>query len=254
MKEDREMWRIKLYISLLLLGTNGLSYALAQDPAQEPEKVWSGSAGAGLSLTTGNTDTTDLNLSFEAVRDPKTRNLIKFGGLYIRGKADEVVNKDRARLYFRDDYSLTERLFVFGSAEYQRDPFKEIDYIMNPIGGLGYRAYSTDRFQLSFGGGGGGIWEKNTGLDVDATGSLNAGQELEFQLSDTARLTQKLSGLWKTRDLGDALYNFAVALSVSVIKNMEMKVEFLFDHKSKPTSPEILKNDTATLLSFVYKF
>ena len=230
------------------------SLSLAQDASQPPDKTWSGGAGAGLSLTTGNTDTTDLNLSFDAVRDPKTRNIIRFGALYVRGTADDVVNKDRARLYFRDDYTLTDRLFVFGSTDFQRDPFKEIDYLINPVAGLGYRVYSTDRLQLNFGGGGGAIWEKNTGFDVDATGSLNAGQELEFQISETARLTQKLNGLWKTRDLGDALYHFVTALSVSVIKNMELKVEFHFDHKSKPTGTETLKNDTATLLSFVYKF
>jgi len=230
------------------------SFLLAQDPSQPPDKIWSGGAGAGLSLTTGNTDTTDLNLSLNAVRDPNTRNLIKFGALYVRGTSDDEVNKSRARLYFRDDYTLTDGLFAFASTDFQRDPFKEIDYLINPVAGLGYRAYSTDRLQLNFGGGGGAIWEKNMGLDVDSTGSLNAGQELEFQISETARVTQKLSGLWKTRDFGDALYHFVTALSVSIIKNMELKTEFHFDRKSKPTGTDTLKNDTATLLSFVYKF
>jgi len=248
------MKRTRLWIALLLWETSFLSLVLAQDPSQNAVKIWSGGAGAGLSLTTGNSETYQFNLSFDAVRDPKTRNLIKFGGLYIRGTADDVVNKDKAKLYFRDDYSLTDKVFLFGSVNYQRDPFKEINYIVNPVAGLGYTAYSTDRLQLSFGGGGGPIWEKNTGLEVDATGSLNAGQELEFHISETARLIQKVSGLWKTRDLGDALYNFVTALSVSIINNMELKVEFHYDHKSKPTSPDILKDDTATLLSFVYKF
>ncbi len=243
-----------LWIALLLWETSFLSFVLAQDPSQNSPKIWSGSVGAGLSVTTGNTDTTDLNLSLDAVRDPQTRNLIKFGALYIRGTADDVVNKDRARFYFRDDYTLTDRVFFFGSVDYHRNPFKEIDYVVNPTAGVGYRAYSTDRLQLNFGGGAGPIWEKNTGLERDTTGSLNAGQELEFHISETARLTEKVSGLWKTRDLGDALYHFVTALSVSIIEIMELKIEFHFDHKSKPTGTDILKNDTATLLSFVYKF
>ena len=243
-----------LWIALLLWGTSFSSFVLAQDPSQNSLKIWSGAAGAGLSLTTGNTDTTDLNLSFDVMRDPKTRNLIKFGALYIRGTANDVVNKDRARLYFRDYYTLTDRVFFFGSFDYHRDPFKAINYIVNPIAGLGYMAYSTDRLQLNFSGGSGPIWEKNTGLEGDTTGSLNAGQELEFHISETARLTEKISGLWKTRDLGDALYHFVTALSVSIIENMELKIEFHFGHKSKPTGTDILRNDTATLLSFVYKF
>lgn len=243
-----------MWIVLLLWAPFIPSFALAQDPAQPPVKIWSGGAGAGISLTTGNTETTDLNLSFDAMRDPKTRNLIKFGGLYVRGTADDIVNKSRSMLYFRDDYTLTDGLFVFGSANYQRDPFKEIDYVINPVVGLGYELSPSDRLHLNFGGGGGAIWEKNTGIEVDASGSLNAGQELEFQISETARLTEKVSGTWKTRDLGDALYHFVTALSVSIIKNMELKVEFHFDRKSMPTGIDTLKNDTATLLSFVYKF
>lgn len=202
------MERTFLGIALLSCAVFFPSFSIAQDPVQAATKIWSGGAGAGLSLTIGNTETTDLNLSFDAVRDSKTGKLIKFGALYV----------------------------------------------INPVAGPGFRAYSTDRLKFNLGGGGGAIWEKNTGLEVDATGSLNPSQELEFQISETARLTEKLSGVCETSDLGDALHHFVTALSVSIISNMELKAEFHFDPKSKPTGFDTLKNNTATLLSFVYKF
>ncbi len=248
------MKKTLLWITLLLWGTSFSSFVLANNPPQKSLKIWDGAVGAGLSMITGNTNTTNLNFSFDLVRDPQKRSLIKLGALYIRAKVNDVVNKDRVRFYFRDDYKLSQKVFLFGSFDYQRDPIKAITYLLNPSAGVGYRALSTDRFQFNIGSGGGAIWEKNMGLEVDAIPSLNVNQELEFQISETARLTEKISGLWRTTDLDNALYHFVTAISVNIIEGVNLKVEFHFDHKSKPTAIDILRNDTATLLSLVYKF
>ncbi len=60
-----------------------ITLASAQTPAPEP--VWTGSAGAGLALTGGNSDTANYSLSLDLKRDPKTRNVMKFTGVYLRG-------------------------------------------------------------------------------------------------------------------------------------------------------------------------
>ena len=59
--------------------------ALAQGPAPaEPPKTWTGAAGVGLSITSGNSDTMNYNLSFDLTRTPKARNVMKWTGLYLR--------------------------------------------------------------------------------------------------------------------------------------------------------------------------
>jgi putative salt-induced outer membrane protein len=225
----------------------------APDPAQ-PEPVWSGTAGGGLSITGGNTDTTNINLSFDIVRDPKQRNVLRFFGLYLRGdQADEVIT-DRLRLGVRDEYTLNERTFLFGEFSYLRDPFKQIDYLINPIGGLGFKVYDTDQVSFVVDGGAGVVWEKNPGFERDTSGTLNAGQSFAYRFSDTAQFTQNLTALWKMNNFEDALYHFGIALSTSIIRILELKVEYIVDFKNVTPSPDVKKTDTAFLTSILYKF
>jgi hypothetical protein len=44
-------------------------------PAEPPPGTWIGTAGAGMSLTSGNSGTVTYNVAFDVTRDPKTRNV-----------------------------------------------------------------------------------------------------------------------------------------------------------------------------------
>ena len=238
-----------MVLLLLLMTTPGW----AQKP-QTPPKVYSGSFGAGFSVTGGNTDTTSLNISADLTRDPKTRNVMIFQGLYLRSDASDAKTADRLFLSFRDNYTLCEGAFVYGAFGYLRDPFKSIGYLLNPQGGVGYKLIATDRSEFSLNGGGGAVWEKNTGMDVHASGTLNAGESFHFKVSDRASISQVVSGLWKTSDFGDALYHFGVALATSITEKAELKVEFMDDYKKVTPSPDVKRNDVAFITSFLYKF
>ena len=53
--------------------------AATQQPAAPPEppKLWEGTAGAGISLSKGNSDTLAYNLAFDVAHTPKARNVVK---------------------------------------------------------------------------------------------------------------------------------------------------------------------------------
>ena len=229
--------------------------ALSQaQTAQAPPKLYTGSIGAGLALTGGNTDTTNFNLTGELVRDPKKRNVLKLNGLYLRADADNETVSDRLMLALRDDYALSKKNFLYGAFSYLRDPFKEISYLMNPQGGIGRKIIATDQVAFSLSGGGGVVWEKNPGFDVATSGTLNAGESFSYKFSDRAALSQVIAALWKTSDFNDAFYHFGIALTASITSKAALKVEFLDDFKNVTPSPAIKKNDTAFITSFLYKF
>jgi putative salt-induced outer membrane protein YdiY len=229
--------------------------AFAQAPAgAAPPKIYAGSFGAGLAITGGNTDTKNFNMTFELTRDAKTKNVLKANALYIRSNANKATTADRFALGFRDEYNLSKKAFVYGAISYMRDPFKEISYLINPQGGFGYKLVATDKNTFTVNGGAGGVWEKNTGLDVHSSGTLNAGQSYAYKLSDTTAVTQVFTALWKTSDLNDALYHFGIALVTSITKRIQVKVEFLDDYKNVTPRPAIKNNDTAFLTSFLFKF
>jgi len=223
-----------------------------QTPA--PMKVYTGNFGGGLALTSGNTDTKNYNLTFSLTRDPKTRNVFKTEALYLRGTQSDILNLERAAVKVRDEYSLSKKVFLFGEFDYLRDPFKDIRYLLSPIGGLGYKFVDTDATKLAVSGGAGGLFEKNSNVPVKKSGSLNAGQTLSQKLSADTTLTESVNSLWKMDDLHDYLTNFRAGLTTTLYKNLELKVEFLDTYKSKPPSATIKKNDTAFIMTFLLKY
>jgi putative salt-induced outer membrane protein YdiY len=250
----RDVMRMSLSIAGLVLILAGLTPALRAQASQPPLKVYSGNFGAGFSFTGGNSDTSSFNLSGEFTRDPKKKNVIKLKGFYLRSSANNEATADRLTLGFRDEYTFAKRTFVYGAFGYLRDPFKDISYLLNPQGGIGYKAVATDRTELTFSGGAGAVWEKNSGVDVQTSGTINAGEDFSYKLLATSKLTQGFLAFWKTSDFNDAFYHFTVAVSTALFKMAELKVEFVDDFKNVTPNPAIKKNDTAFIISFLYKF
>ena len=227
--------------------------APAQAPPPGPPKIWTIAASAGLALTSGNTDTSTVNMAYDIVYDPRTRNVVKSDGLYIRGESEDELTAKRLSLNIRDEYSLTPRMFVFGQNLYLRDVFKDIDYLIAPTAGVGYKLLNTERTKFAVDGGVGAVWEKNPGLDVHPSGALTFGEKISHLLTPTTTLTHAFTALWKTQDFDDALYVVGAGIAVSISTRTQLKVEWLDTYKNKPPSVDVEKNDTAVVMAIVYK-
>ncbi len=219
----------------------------------EPPPPWTGNAGFGFSLNRGNTDTTNLNLTFEATHDPKTQSVWKFKGLYQRGDTDGEPSVDRLLLEGRYERNLTRRVYTFGQLQFLEDQFKEIDYLVAPSGGLGYRLIMTAMTTLSADGGLGVKWEKNPGFDVRTDTVFTGSDKFEHKLSTTASITQAFNALWRTDDFGDALYTFTAGVAASLTTRTQLKIELLDTYKTRPPAADVKKNDVALLTALVYK-
>jgi putative salt-induced outer membrane protein YdiY len=219
-----------------------------------PPPGWAGSASAGLALTSGNSDTSSVNVAYDVKRDAGGPYLFKSAGLFLYGKSEDVLTSDRLSFDGRLERKLTDRASLFGQAQYLRDAFKSIDYLVAPTVGLNYLLVKNERSELGVDGGVGGVWEKNPGLDTDLDGALTAGQRFSQKLTTTTELIEKVAALWKMDDFGDALYTFSIGLAASVTGGTQLKIEFLDTYKAKPPLETVQKNDIATLVSFVYKF
>jgi putative salt-induced outer membrane protein YdiY len=223
-----------------------------QAPAAPP-KIWTVTGSAGLALTSGNSDQSTINLAYELTYDPQTKNVVKSDGLYLRGETDGVLSVRRTGLNVRDEYRLTDRIFVFGQNQYLKDEFKNIDYLLAPTGGVGYKIIDTEATKFGVDGSVGVVWEKNPGVDVNTSGALATSEKLTHALTSNTTLNQTFMGLWKTDDLEDALFTFGVSIAVSMSTRTQLKVEALDTFKNKPPLPTIQANDVAVLVSFVYK-
>lgn len=228
--------------------------AAAQEAATPPPKPWTSSIGAGLAITSGNTDTQNYNFSASTLYDPKTKIVFKADALLLRGSSNGETQVDRATAATRLEYSLSERTFTFGEVSYLRDPFKDIDYLIAPVAGAGYRVIRSDTRNLTVDAAAGVQLESNELLGRTTSGAIKSGENFDWALSPTSKFTQKLTGLWKTDDFGDALYHFDAGLATTVVTRMELKLAYAYDYKTRPPSPDIEKGDSALFAALLFKF
>ena len=227
------------------------STLLAADP---PAKPWTSSIGAGLAITSGNTDTKNYNLAFSTKYDPKTRYVFKADALYLRGDTNGETQVDKAAADARGEYALSDRTFAFAEVSYLRDPFKGLNYLVAPLAGGGYRVIKSDTRNLSVDAALGAELESNTGIGRSTSGAAKAGENFDWSLSPTSKFTQKLTGIWKTNDFGDAFYHFDAGLTTTVATRLELKLAYVYDYKTRPPSANIRKGDSALFAALLFKF
>ena len=221
--------------------------------AQEVDP-WTSSAGAGLALTSGNSDTQNINIAFNTLWDPKTTRTFKADALYLLGRNNGEKQVDKATANARYEQLFERRAFWFGEIQYLRDPFKEISYLVSPLAGAGIHVINTEARKLTFDAAVGAVVESNASFGRDTSGALKAGVSFDWNLSATSKLSQKLNGLWKADDFADALYHFDAGLTTTVATRLELKVSYLYDYKNRPPSPDVEKGDSALFAALLVKF
>jgi putative salt-induced outer membrane protein YdiY len=221
-------------------------------PPQAP-KNWAINASGGFALTGGNSNTSTINVGYELIHDPHQHNVIKSSGLYLRADSEDQLTADRLTLVGRDEYKLADGIFVYGQAQYLRDRFKEISYLVAPTGGLGYRVLNTATTVLTTDFGVGGVWEKNPAADVNKSGAFTFGEKLQHRISAAATLSHGFTALYRLNDFSDVLYVINAALASSISTKTQLKVEVVDTFKNRPPSVTVKKNDVAVLVAIVYK-
>ena len=222
-------------------------------PVDPPVDPWSSSIGAGMAMTSGNSDTLNVNLSANTIWDPKTNRVFKADALYLLGENDGEKQVDKSTANARYEQLFQARAFWFGEVQYLRDPFREINYLVSPLVGAGYHVINTETRKLTFDGALGAVVEDNEILGRDTSGAVKAGESFEWAISPVSKVTQKLSGLWKADDFSDALLHFDAGLATTVATRLELKLSYVYDYKTEPP-PDIEKGDSALFAALLVKF
>ena len=225
--------------------------ALAEETKELPQ-VWTGSIGAGLVFTGGNSSTTGVNLAFDAKYLFSEKSLLNVTGFWIYQSSGGTSTVDKNRAEARYEAGLTEKVYAFGEVTYLRDVFKNVTYLVSPIVGGGYRFIKTKEMTLSADAGIGMAFEKNPNFDARSGGAFALGQSFSYQLGPGTLFNEKVAALWRTNDTTDYNVHFEAGVATSVSRRSELKVTYILDYKNMPTGV-VLRSDSTVLLTFILK-
>jgi len=245
--------------SLLFVGAFGLATvgpALAQvpplltvpdarvAPGETPEltdAVWKFAASLGGSKTSGNTDSTQLNLSGEAARitdDSKLNLAVR--GLY----AETNDNRTGANLYINTQYDrdFTRDWFGFGKLDALRDHPANIHLRTSAYTGVGYHFVRTPENTWDVSGGL-GYTEDRYVRPAQVAGALRQeygrveaviSESSSHKLTDNTSIRQKFGVFPNLKNSGEYRMVFDAGLSVAINSALSLTTGWTYRYDSDP--------------------
>lgn len=217
---------------------------------------WQGFVSLSLAGASGNADTATYSTSLAASRAAgKNKMALYFNQVYATQSTTEPFGATANRLSggFRVDRDISRRLFVFGTTDFDFDQFLDLDLRSVLGGGLGFKAWKSDRGFLDIGSGGVFNREKfGSGL-VRRAGEILITEELGLKVNSRLKLSQRMSLYPNLTDTGQYRLNLDTGASMPVFGWLEWNIGFSSRYLSNPP-PGLRSNDllytTGIRLSF----
>jgi len=207
---------------------------------------WKGGANAGFSLTRGNSETSNLALSFLATRQTVRDKLgLYANSVFARSTAAipgavppapltaTTTTANTAGGGFRYDRNLDSRLFAFVAADFFADALQSLNLRSVFSGGLGYHAIQKDNTTLDLLGGLNYTHESYDTLSRNLA-ALTLGEELMHKLGKSTILNQRLYLFPDLNSAGDFRGTFDLATVTKINKRFGWQNSFSDIYVSNP--------------------
>ncbi|WP_235506511.1 YdiY family protein [Altererythrobacter sp. Root672] len=224
-----------------------------------PLERWSGRGEIGAFRSSGNTD--NLGLSLAITLDRKGVDWTH----RLRGTADyQQSNGQTTREQFFASYEprfqISDGLFSYGLAQYERDQFQGFYGRYSVSGGLGYHVINSGGVNLSLKAGPAyRRTEYVLGGNEDSLAAL-AGLDFDWKITDRLKLTQDANAVAES-GTGAAVFISSSNTSVNLVTGIDAKVSnrlstrfsYAVDYNSDP-APGSVSTDTLSRFTLVYGF
>lgn len=240
---------------ILAIFTVLCSAASSADPALS-DGQWRGSVHTGVSLASGNTEATNVNVGAEAARATEINKLnLYFTGLYgtqdnTMGSRTETANLARAGAKY--DHNLSARNFGFSSLDLEHDKLQRLDLRTVAGGGLGYHVIKTDNetFDLFSGL----AYNREAFVDVTRESiELLLAEESSHKITDNTSFKQRFALYPNLKESGEYRSQLDATLATTIIGKIGLQLTLSSRYQSNP-QPGIKNTDVLFLTNVTYKF
>lgn len=228
-------------------------------PPAKSKVKWASSAAVGLTLTSGNSETTLATLSASTDRKSDQSELsIEADGSYGRSKTSgQTATTTTAELlhgFVQYNWLFTRRAYGFGRVEGLHDGVADIKYRATLSTGAGYYLVKATNIDLSMDVGPGYVFQK-LGNDSTSYATVRAGEKFHWAFSDRARLWQTAEILPQVDRLRNYIVNAEVGIEADLTKDKKFSLRsYVTDTYNNEPAVGRLKNDLSWITAIAYKF
>lgn len=243
--------QIKLLIGVTaaLLGVS--QPVMSQDGEEEKKEGWSGKGEFGYVQTSGNTDTSALNMVLKFVYE-KEQWRHRLGATALRSKRDDTVDAERYTLGAQTDYKFNDRSYVFGALRYDSDKFAPYDPVSTLTAGYGYTLIDTGGHYL-LGEIGAGYRSQDDALSGESSDDAIARGRLDYKWAITD--STEFANLFLVEAGSDNTFmQNNTALNVAINSRFAVSVAFQVRHNTELPPGAIDDTDTQFTTNLVYNF
>lgn len=209
---------------------------MRSESAQHEYGAWGGYIDSGLSLSRGNSDTTNFTLGSSAVRATEASKTSLFAtSLFSKSTILGVSTTTASAINAgaRYDRNISARTFAFVFTNFDHDRFQDLD-LRNVIGGgLGYHAIKTPATTLDLSGGVTFNQEWFTTL-TRRSAEVVVGEALDHKLTGAVSLHERLDFYPNVTDLGQYRVVFDTAAITKMGKFLSWQVDVSDRYISNP--------------------
>lgn len=225
------------------------SWTTAVHAADEAAKSWFGKAALGYLATSGNTENSNLNTSFE-IAYKSGAWLHGFKAFAIHATENEATTAEAYELGWKSERNLTDKDFLFGRVNWRKDRFSGYDTQLSESLGYGRRLIDSNAHKLSAEIGLGARQSDLTDGSDEEELIVRGGLSYLWQISETAQFTQDIAV--ESGDQNTYLESIT-ALKAKLVQKLALVVSYTIKNNSDvPVGRE--KTDTYTALSLEYAF
>lgn len=224
------------------------------DLAAEEEDPWESFFKLGLAASFGNTDTQNVNVGVDSLRE-KDDMRTKLDASYYYGATDGDRSDNRFTAGVNNDWLVPDsRWLYFGRVRFDYDEFQSWEYRIGAWGGVGYDFYDREDFTLTGRAGLGLVKEFNSDRnEIYPEGLL--GLDMSWDITERQKLTASTTIYPDLDETGEYRSVSSVDWSALVDEQANMSVFFGLEHEYQSEVDEgIDEHDLRLIAGLQFEF
>lgn len=220
---------------------------------------WAGKGELGGFRSTGNSSNTGITASLNLNREGIDWRH-KLTGRVDYQRSNGATTRERFFAAYEPNYTISDRLFIYGLAQYERDRFRGFDARYAISGGVGYQFIDESNLKLSAKAGPAfRVVDFTTGERESRIAAL-FGIDFDWDITDRLKVTHDTNAVAETGgtatviiDSSNTSLDLVTGLNAKVSDSLTARFSYSIEYDSNPPAGSV-KTDTLSRATLIYGF